>query len=136
MSVDADESLLRQMQLRARQQILQLDRYQQLIFISTNAVHSGLAWINLYWPQFPQGLNCSAIGKATAAALAEYDLHAAHDALSMNSEALLALPRISTVRRATSTHFSRPGRSRVFSRGVYVRAVQWLITVRFINVRA
>ena len=38
------------------QMVLQLDRYQHIIFISSNAVHFGMALIEGHWPQLPVGL--------------------------------------------------------------------------------
>ena len=72
--------------------ILSLDEYASVIFVSQNAVHFAVDWIDRYWPQLPVGINWLAIGSKTAADLqmAGYEVQAASS--GMNSEELLALP--------------------------------------------
>jgi uroporphyrinogen-III synthase len=76
---------------RTKQLLMNLDHYQQVIFISTNAVHYGMAWIEQYWPQLPTGIEWHAIGTATGQALTAAGVSTAGAAQStgMNSEALL-----------------------------------------------
>jgi uroporphyrinogen-III synthase len=50
-----------------RRSLLELDLFDTLIFISTNAVRAGVAAIEDYWPQFPVGIRIVAIGPTTAA---------------------------------------------------------------------
>jgi uroporphyrinogen-III synthase len=73
---------------------LQLDQFQHIIFISTNAVAFGMEWINQYWPQLPLGMHWHGIGKKTIAALAQAGAPVIESALAdngpMDSEALLA----------------------------------------------
>ncbi len=81
-----------------RQQIQNLDNYQILIFISTNAATFGARLIDQYWPQFPLGIDVLAIGPTTATTLQEtlaLDVHTA--AGGMHSEAILALPLLQAV---------------------------------------
>jgi uroporphyrinogen-III synthase len=85
--------------------ILAFADYQKAIFISQNAVHYGLQWLDQYWPQLPVDVQFFAIGQATATLLdqgighgdtdASYLAHASTSA--MNSEALLAHPDLATV---------------------------------------
>lgn len=79
---------------QAQQAILNLDQYQQLIFISTNAVRYGMDWIEQYWPQLPVDIRWLAIGRATGQALqtAGVPCEISSDEAPMNSEALLQLP--------------------------------------------
>ena len=49
-----------------RRSLLELDLFDTLIFISTNAVRAGVAAIEDYWPQFPVGIQVVAIGPSTA----------------------------------------------------------------------
>ena len=49
-----------------RRALLDLDRFDLLIFISINAVRMGLAAIEDYWPQFPLGIELVAIGPTTS----------------------------------------------------------------------
>lgn len=82
---------------QTKQRILDLDRYRRVIAISVNAVHYGLAWIDNYWPQLPQGIVWYGIGAATIATLAQRDIIAqshADGTAAMNSEALLSLPAL------------------------------------------
>ncbi|WP_373079217.1 uroporphyrinogen-III synthase [Zhongshania sp.] len=80
---------------RCRQQFMDLDRYQYLIFISVNAVNYGMALIEQFWPQWPIGVKVYAIGTATAAALAARDVEVqSFDSLAMNSESLLSTPAL------------------------------------------
>ncbi|WP_241263238.1 uroporphyrinogen-III synthase [Parahaliea mediterranea] len=70
----------------------QLDLYQHVIFISTNAVHYGMAWLEDYWPQWPVGLHWYAVGSGTARALSAFGIQALVPERDMNSEGLLRLP--------------------------------------------
>ncbi|MBB3048776.1 uroporphyrinogen-III synthase [Litorivivens lipolytica] len=85
----------------ARQRVLELDRYDALIFISVNAVEHGAELIESLWPQWPARQRCFAIGAATAGALHARGLRVeGGDDLSagaMNSEALLAHPALQTL---------------------------------------
>jgi len=80
-----------------RQLLLDLDRYQHVIFISGNAVHFGMACIEDYWPQVPVGLTWYAIGDATAALLHGFGIEAVTPGSAMTSEGLLAVPQLQTV---------------------------------------
>ncbi|ARN74152.1 uroporphyrinogen-III synthase [Oceanicoccus sagamiensis] len=76
---------------QCKQTIMALDEYQHIIFISGNAVHFGMEWINHYWPQLPLGINWYGIGKKTVAQLIEQGVPCVDSGSSgaMNSEALL-----------------------------------------------
>lgn len=75
------------------EQIQNLDNYHILIFVSANAVHFGMQWIERYWPQFPHCVELVAIGPRTAADLA-VALHepVSHAEIGAASEKLLELP--------------------------------------------
>ncbi len=74
--------------------VMDASLYQHGIFVSQNAAHYGLDWLEQYWPQMPIGLKFYAVGSATAKCLqqAGYPVTAAGG--TMNSEALLALPEL------------------------------------------
>lgn len=76
-----------------KQRMLDLDLYQHVIFVSTNAVAYGVQWIEDYWPQQPVGVRWYGIGKSTCEALHKAGLPVANEAFAaghpMNSEALL-----------------------------------------------
>ena len=85
-------------QRRARSQVQDLDHYQLLIFVSTNAAHYGAELIDACWPQFPVGVEVMAIGPTTAAELKQrLNCPVSHAEGGMDSEAILALPRLSRV---------------------------------------
>lgn len=73
------------------------DLYSKVIFVSQNAVHYGMNWVDDLWPQYPVEQQYFAVGAATAAALIERGIAASAAADAMNSEALLALPQLQHV---------------------------------------
>lgn len=81
-----------------RELVQSLDRYDLLVFISTNAARHGIEWIDRYWPQFPAGVEVMAVGPATAAELAPLGCPVQVSPSGMQSEDLLALPRLQQVR--------------------------------------
>jgi uroporphyrinogen-III synthase len=80
-----------------RQQLLDLDLYQHIIFVSGNAVRWGMQWIESFWPQLPVGINWYAVGEGTARQLAEFGIAALVPDGAMTSEGLLALPPLREV---------------------------------------
>ena len=82
---------------RLKQQIIDLDHFQHLIFVSPNAVHNGYNWIDQYWPQLPIGIKWLAIGKQSANALSNYGIDAYHSPLGYDSETLLASPVLNNI---------------------------------------
>jgi uroporphyrinogen-III synthase len=75
-----------------KQKILNLDRYNKAIFISTNAAEQGLQWIDRYWPQLPADLEAFAVGPGTAAVLRQLSWPVYCSERGVTSEDLLALP--------------------------------------------
>ncbi|WP_286240431.1 uroporphyrinogen-III synthase [Neptuniibacter halophilus] len=80
-----------------KQQIMDLDLYQHVIFISPNAARIGCDWIDQYWPQLPVGIQWLAIGRQSAEQLLNYGIAAYHSPLGYDSEALLASPALQQV---------------------------------------
>jgi uroporphyrinogen-III synthase len=76
------------------ERVQHLDRYQHLIFVSQNAVDYGCEWLQQVWPELPDSCHCYAVGSATASRLKEQGITASEAGVAMNSEALLALPRL------------------------------------------
>lgn len=74
--------------------IQRLDEYDQVIFISTNAVKAGFYWIDRYWSQLPLHPTWYAIGKATAQCLQQWVTQVERCGEAMNSESLLAHPQL------------------------------------------
>lgn len=83
--------------LAARRYLQRLDEYARIIFVSTNAVGQGLAWIDHFWPQRPRGIRAYGVGTATARALLAAGIDATAPDAVMDSEALLALPELQAV---------------------------------------
>lgn len=82
---------------RIKAVVLDLDRYDLLFFISTNAAGLGMALIHDYWPQFPVGLAVYAVGPTTATEIAGYGVRAQYPRQRMSSEALLALDSLQDI---------------------------------------
>lgn len=80
-----------------KQQLLELDRFDHLIFVSQNAVHYGVAWIQRYWPQWPVRQQVFAVGRKTAEVLAREVPEVHCPGGNMDSDALLMLPQLQQV---------------------------------------
>ncbi|MYM63867.1 uroporphyrinogen-III synthase [Pseudomaricurvus sp. HS19] len=80
-----------------RDRIMALAEYRHVIFVSQNAAHHGLDWIDQYWPQLPVGVHFYAVGAATARVLQAYGCSVTAADNTMNSEELLALPQLQQV---------------------------------------
>lgn len=81
-----------------RQRILDLDRYDHLIFVSANAARIGCERIEELWPQWPVGQRYWAVGRSTSQVLERAGLAADCPDGDMSSEGLLALPGLARVR--------------------------------------
>lgn len=80
-----------------KKKVLDLDRYDAIFFISTNAARLGMEVIHNYWPQFPVQLKLYAVGPTTAGVLEEYGLTVEYPEGRMSSEALLELDSLQQV---------------------------------------
>lgn len=78
--------------------ILDLDRFQHVIFVSANAVRFGLDWLASCWPRLPLGPQWYAVGEATADLLREQGLAPLTPGRQMSTEGLLALPSLQVIR--------------------------------------
>jgi uroporphyrinogen-III synthase len=70
--------------------VLDLDRYDKIIFVSKSSVRFGLPILENYWPQWPISLEWFSVGPGTAEALKQYGVVASFPDL-VGSEGLLAL---------------------------------------------
>lgn len=78
--------------------LLEFDRVDIALFVSVNAVHAGMDWLEHYWPQLPVGVQWLGVGQATARALEARGVAVADiPGRAENSEALLALPALQQV---------------------------------------
>jgi len=80
-----------------RQRLLDLDRYDHVLFISANAARIGLASFEDFWPQLPAGQRYWAVGESTAAVLEGAGLRVERPQRDMTSEGLLALAGLQAV---------------------------------------
>ncbi len=80
-----------------RQKLIDLDRYDLVFYVSTNAATLGLDAIAQWWPQYPVGIRNFAVGPGTAAVLEKHGLHVSYPTERMSSEALLALPDLQQI---------------------------------------
>lgn len=78
-----------------KNRILDVDRYQKVIFISQNAVKHAEPWLDQYWPQLPIDQQYFAIGAATAEAVSNMAFVELHKPCgAMDTESLLELPQL------------------------------------------
>lgn len=75
-----------------RRLLMDLDLYHAVFFASANAARLALTAMADLWPQWPVGVHWLAVGRATAAELARWQLQPEVPADGFNSEAVLALP--------------------------------------------
>lgn len=93
----------------AKSRILDFDHYQIAIFVSRTAARLGVDWLESYWPMLPVGVRYYAVGKATAAELAEHGICAESPCTAFNSEALLALDSLRSVAGQRALIFAGEG---------------------------
>ncbi|HEY7772224.1 MAG TPA: uroporphyrinogen-III synthase [Marinagarivorans sp.] len=77
--------------------VMDLDQFPHVIFVSQNAVAHAFDAFDRYWPQLPVGVNFYAVGSKTAEAVRNRGLEVIECGEAMNSEALLALPSLQKV---------------------------------------
>ena len=77
-----------------RQHLMDLDQYHFVFVVSANAARIGLEALSGFWPQWPEGIEWIAVGKATAQALRAQQIEPLVPETGFNSEAALALPAL------------------------------------------
>lgn len=77
-----------------KERLINIDNYQAVFFVSTNAVRFALEVLEDYWPQWPVEVNWLAVGDATAKALAAEGFVPQWPESGFNSEAALAMPSL------------------------------------------
>lgn len=75
--------------------MLELDRYCAVVVVSKPAARLGIEWLDRYWPQPPSDQPWFSVGAATGAILEGHGLDVSWPETGDDSEALLALPRLS-----------------------------------------
>ena len=79
------------------QLVIDLDLFQHVIMVSSNAVQWGMDWIDRYWPQLPQGMTWYAMGATSADMLSTYGVGVKQPDADMSSEGLLTLAGLQDV---------------------------------------
>ena len=74
-----------------------LDTFRHCLFVSRNAARYGLAHLRPVWPEWPEALQCYAVGDSTADVLRAAGLTVQVPGMDMTSEGLLALPSLQAV---------------------------------------
>lgn len=74
-----------------------LDSYAHCLFVSANAARFGLDCLLREWPEWPQTVQCYAVGDSTAEVLRAAGLGVLTPGVNMTSEGLLALPSLQAV---------------------------------------
>ncbi|HHX82005.1 MAG TPA: uroporphyrinogen-III synthase [Pseudomonadaceae bacterium] len=77
--------------------VQQLDRYQLVVWVSSNAARAGMEAIGMQWPQYPAHLINIAVGPTTAAVLEAKGLQVHYPRERMDSEGMLALPQLQDI---------------------------------------
>jgi uroporphyrinogen-III synthase len=80
-----------------KQRIMNLDQYDLVFFVSTNAARIGLDFIAGYWPQYPAHILNFAVGPSTAAEIESRSLPVCYPLERMSSEAMLELPDLQDI---------------------------------------
>jgi uroporphyrinogen-III synthase len=106
-----------------RQKLIDLDRYDLLFFVSTNAATLGLDAIAEWWPQYPVGILNFAVGPGTAAVLEQRGLAATYPTERMSSEALLALPELQHIAGKKALIVRGAGGREIIAEGLRARGV-------------
>lgn len=79
-----------------RRWVMDLDRYDQVFFVSANAARLGLDAIGEFWPQWPHRLPVIGVGRATAKVLDDAGLSVVHPEQE-DSDGVLALRQLASV---------------------------------------
>lgn len=104
-----------------KQRILDLDRYDLVFYVSSNAATLGLAAIDAWWPQYPLGVKNFAVGPGTAAVLQQHGLDVDYPTERMSSEAMLALPALQDIRGKKALIVRGVGGREILAEGLLAR---------------
>jgi uroporphyrinogen-III synthase len=103
------------------QRLKDLDRYDIVVYISSNAAKIGLERIFEWWPQYPVGLVNVAVGTGTAAVLLEQGLAVSYPTERMDSEGMLALPELADIQGKRALIVRGVGGREVLAEGLRAR---------------
>ena len=106
-----------------RQKLIDLDHYDLVFYVSTNAALFGLDAITAWWPQYPEGIRNFAVGPGTAAVLEKQGLTVSYPRERMSSEALLALPELKNITGKKALIVRGAGGREIIAEGLRGRGV-------------
>jgi len=98
-----------------------LDRYDLVFYVSSNAANAGVNAIANWWPQYPSHLLNFAVGPATASVLEQYGLAVHYPLERMDSEAMLALPQLQDIAGKKALIVRGVGGREIMSEGLQAR---------------
>ncbi len=106
-----------------RQKLIDLNHYDLVFYVSTNAATLGLDAIAQWWPQYPVGIRNFAVGPGTAAVLEKHGLNVSFPNEKMSSEALLALPDLQQITGKKALIVRGAGGREIIAEGLRARGV-------------
>ena len=107
----------------AKQRLMNLDQYDLVFFVSTNAARIGLDVIAGIWPQYPAHILNFAVGPSTAAEIESHALPVCYPRDRMSSEAMLELPQLQDISGKKALIVRGVGGREILAEGLLVRGV-------------
>jgi uroporphyrinogen-III synthase len=98
-----------------------LDQYDLVFYVSSNAARIGMEFINGWWPQYPAHILNFAVGPTTAAVLEAHGLVVYYPQERMDSEAMLALPQLQEISGKKALIVRGIGGREILSEGLLAR---------------
>jgi uroporphyrinogen-III synthase len=106
------------------QTLINLDQYDLVFYVSTNAATLGLDAIGQWWLQYPVHIQNFAVGPSTAAVLEQHGLSAHFPRERMSSEALLAMPELQDIAGKKALLVRGVGGREIIAEGLVARGAQ------------
>lgn len=104
-----------------KQRLMNLDSYDLVFFVSSNAAAIGLNAIHDFWPQYPTQLQNFAVGPGTAKVVQGFGLDVAWPTERMSSEAMLALPQLQDIKGSNALIVRGVGGREILAEGLLAR---------------
>jgi uroporphyrinogen-III synthase len=101
-----------------------LDQYDLVFYVSSNAARAGMAAINNWWPQYPSHILNFAVGPATAAVVESHGLVVHYPQDRMDSEAMLALPQLHDIAGMKALIVRGVGGREILAEGLLARGAK------------
>ena len=106
-----------------KQRLMNLDQYDLVFFVSTNAARIGLDVIAGFWPQYPSHILNFAVGPSTAAEIESHALPVCYPQDRMSSEAMLELPELQAISGKKALIVRGLGGREILAEGLLKRGV-------------